>query len=241
MREQTVLLKMYDSANTDMARIDMAEIKRYAGMAGNYNGIVQDLPIENVISECLNEVLPVLDYKVSYLFSQIEWLDGDAKIKKMKLPFDTFDSKNLQTNLEDCEEIIMFAATIGIGIDRLIAKYNHISPVKALFMQAIGAERIETLCNVFCKEMENECKERGLFTRPRYSPGYGDLPLEVQKEFVALLDCSRRIGVNLNESLLMSPSKSVTAIVGLSKECKTGNTHNCKECTLSECAYRIQE
>ncbi|MBR3258643.1 MAG: vitamin B12 dependent methionine synthase, partial [Eggerthellaceae bacterium] len=46
-------------------------------------------------------------------------------------------------------------------------------------------------------------------------PGYGDLPLEVQPDLLGLLDASRRLGITLSDSLLMSPTKSVTAIVGL--------------------------
>ena len=79
-------------------------------------------------------------------------------------------------------------------------------------MQALGAERIEALCDAFCDSL---ISEKGVLLRPRFSPGYGDLPLEVQKDIFSLLECHKRIGVSLNESLLMSPSKSVTAFVGL--------------------------
>ena len=49
----------------------------------------------------------------------------------------------------------------------------------------------------------------------RYSPGYGDLPLELQREIIRVLDCGRTIGITLTESLLMQPSKSVTAVIGM--------------------------
>ena len=79
--------------------------------------------------------------------------------------------------------------------------------------QAIGSERVESLCDELCRELEGEWGT----VRPRFSPGYGDLPLSLQKEIFALLDCGRSIGVALGENLLMSPSKSVTAIVGVKK------------------------
>ena len=96
------------------------------------------------------------------------------------------------------------------NVDRLIAKYNRISPSKALIFQAIGAERAESLCDLFCDEMKEKYS-----TNPRYSPGYGDLPLDIQRDIFAVLDCPRKIGLTLNDSLLMSPSKSVTAIIGV--------------------------
>ena len=94
-------------------------------------------------------------------------------------------------------------------------KYSKISPSKALMFQALGAERIESLCDTFCNDMNNEL---GVRLKPRFSAGYGDLPLEVQKDIFRVLDCPRKIGLTLNDSLLMSPTKSVTAIVGIEDE-----------------------
>ena len=120
-------------------------------------------------------------------------------------------SSSLSKNLSGCKKIILFAATVGIGIDRLIMKYGKIYPVKGLMMQALGAERIEALCDAFVSEME----KTGQKMRPRFSPGYGDLPLEFQKEIFAALAPEKNIGLTLSASCLMSPTKSVTAIIGI--------------------------
>ena len=101
-------------------------------------------------------------------------------------------------------------------------------------LQAIGAERIESLCNVF----ENELIRQGHELGTRFSPGYGDLPLELQKDIFAALDCPKQIGVSLNDSMLMSPSKSVSAIIGLNGEASERCMHNCALCTLTNCLYR---
>ena len=165
---------------------DRREILRYAGVRG-------DAPeIEALLEECLNEAADKLTYKVCY---------GEFPVSV----FDTVESEALHKHLEGCENAVIFAATVGIGIDRLIARYASISPTKSLLFQAIGAERIEALCEAFNSE----------FDGGRFSPGYGDLPLEFQKEIFNLLDCPKRIGLTLNESMLMSPSKSVTAIIGV--------------------------
>ncbi len=55
----------------------------------------------------------------------------------------------------------------------------------------------------------------GRALRPRFSPGYGDLAIDAQKDIFALLDCERQIGLTLGDSLLMSPGKSVTAFAGI--------------------------
>ena len=108
---------------------------------------------------------------------------------------------------------MIFAATIGVEIDRLIAKYSRLSPAKAFCCQAIGAERVEELC----ESVNEKLGAGGEMLKPRFSPGYGDLPLETQKMIFSLLDCPKRIGVSLGDSLLMSPSKSVTAFAGITK------------------------
>ena len=82
-------------------------------------------------------------------------------------------------------------------------------------LQALGAERVESLCDAFCEQMNTQLKEEGKLLRTRVSPGYGDISLTMQREVFAALDCERKIGITLNDDLLMSPSKSVTAIAGI--------------------------
>ena len=88
----------------------------------------------------------------------------------MDLGFAVTQSKSLALNLQKCEEIILFAATVGLEMDRLIAR-SRLSPVRHLMMQAIGAERVESLCDCFEEQLA-----QSLVLRPRFSPGYGDLP-----------------------------------------------------------------
>jgi cobalamin-dependent methionine synthase I len=114
--------------------------------------------------------------------------------------------------------VLLFAATLGLELDRLIARYSVRMPSRAVVLQALGAERVESLCNLFLQELKPEYAVRGQTMRPRFSPGYGDLSLDFQKDLFALLNCSKHIGLSLNESLLMSPTKSVTAVVGLFDE-----------------------
>lgn len=211
------------------------EILRYAGCKSLDEELLQLLHL------CLEEVLPKLTYKVCHielpLYIEEDLCDfGCIQVK----------SKHLAKNLSDCESVILFAATIGVEIDRLIAKYGRISPTKALLMQAIGAERIEGLCDAFENQMREISTLEGKEFCPRFSPGYGDLPLEMQKDIFRVLDCSKHIGLSLNESLLMSPSKSVTAFIGVKKtsdaDHENGFVKNeikkCACCAKTDCTFR---
>ena len=179
-------------------QINKREILRYLGAR-------DDVPeISALVDECIAEAEAALSYKVC--FCEVDILrDGDT----LALGAVKTSSEALNKNLLGCERAVIFAATVGVSLDRLIARYSVLSPSKAVVFDAIGAERVEALCDEFSTDIASECE-----TRPRFSPGYGDFPLEAQKDIFALLDCPRKIGLALNESLLMSPSKSVTAIIG---------------------------
>lgn len=191
-----IITKTYEEPS-----FNIKEILRYAGCKD------ADEDIMTLVNECIDEARGSITYKVCYRELPV-CINGDI------CDFGAFNvtSASLAKNLADCGNVIIFAATAGVGIDRLIAKYARISPSKALIMQAIGSERVEALCDAFCDDM---AKEKNICLRPRFSPGYGDVCLEVQNDFFDILDCSRRIGISLNDSLLMSPSKSVTAFVGI--------------------------
>ncbi len=183
--------------------VDRKKILHYAKSGAEDQILLQ-------IQQLLEESLPHLSYKIAYGRFPIN-SDGNA----LDLGFARVHSNDLKNTLLGCNEIILFAATIGIQADRLISKYSRLSPFKGLLMQAIGTERVESLCDLFCLEMKKQLKREGLAARPRFSPGYGDLPLSLQKEIIQKLDCTKNIGISLNQQLLMTPSKSITAIIGL--------------------------
>ena len=182
---------------------DRKEIFRYAGAGGDMG------ELDKIIDECLCDRGLAFSGNVCYCEPDVS-VFGDH----VDLGFTSVESKALAKNLKNCRRAVIFGATVGMEIDRRIARYSAVSPVKALVFQAIGAERIEALCDVFCQSIKNDLSD-GEKLCPRFSPGYGDLSIEFQREIFSLLGCERRIGLTLNESLVMSPSKSVTAIVGI--------------------------
>ncbi len=182
------------------------EILRYMGEKAPSEAVLQ------LLDACMEETRNSFSQRVCYASYPMVCKEGC-----IDLGFCKTESKDLAKCLKNCDRAVVFAATVGMETDRLVAKYGRISPAKALCMQAIGTERIEALCDAFCASLRqsllpNEC------LRPRFSPGYGDLPIEMQREIFSTLDCQRKIGLYLRESLLMSPTKSVTAIVGIGKE-----------------------
>ncbi len=147
-------------------------------------------------------------------------------------------SKNLEKNLKDCQQILVFGATLGSGVDILLHRYGRLKMSRAVVLQAASAAMLETYCDWKNEALRQEYQEMGWYMRPRFSPGYGDFPLECQKEIGAALEMSKRIGVTLTDSLLMAPSKSVTAVMGLSRKPRICSVQGCEACGKEDCAYR---
>ncbi len=180
--------------------IDKREIMRYAKAKS-------DGEFSELVDECIDKCRDVLNYNVG--FCELNFtIQGDL------CDFGAFSvsSRSLSQNLSDAKKVFLFVASVGHGIDRLITKYSRTSPLKALLFNAIGTERVEALADSFVTWLEKECSLSAL---PRFSTGYGDLPLQLQKDIFALLNPEKQIGVFLSDSFIMSPSKSVTAFVGL--------------------------
>ena len=184
--------------------IDKKEVLRYAGSCE------KDASSEQLATEIIELAKDKFSFGVC--FAELPFV-SDGKV----CDFSVFsvESQKLSKCLCGSKCVLVFAATVGVGIDRLIAKYSRISPSKALMLGALGAERIEALCDTFCREY---ARENNVLLTPRFSAGYGDCPLDVQKRIFALLDCPKNIGLTLNDSMLMSPTKSVTAFVGIKEK-----------------------
>ncbi len=181
--------------------LNIEEILRYAGCKNT------SPQIKSLLDECLSEVTDILSYKVCYSVVPVSITESFCDLSFLKIR-----STNLVHNLEGCKKAIIFAATVGIKLDRLITKYSRISPAKAVLLQAVGTERIEALCDAFTLYIADKLNSK---LTHRFSPGYGDLSLSCQKDIFSYLECAKNIGVTLNDSMLMSPTKSVTAILGL--------------------------
>lgn len=180
--------------------INQKEILRYLNCA-----VLKD-ETQKLVNECLSQFCGEAVYKVCYIELPVCVSDSVCDFGAFAVK-----SKDLAKNLNGCKSVIIFSATIGIGVDRLINKYSRISPAKAVVLDAIGSERIEALCDRFCSDIKAQIGN----LKPRFSAGYGDLPIETQKKIFSLLQCDKKIGLTLNDSYMMSPSKSVTAFVGI--------------------------
>lgn len=209
---------------------DRKEIFRYLG----YGAHEADSETGRLVEECLEELSGAVNVRslmreYPLRMSEDGLIDGGC--------FQT-RSKSLLKNLSGCSRVLVMAATLGIGADRLLSKYGKLSVTKAVVMQAAAAAMIEAHCNAFFKQWQQEYEEKGLFLRPRFSPGYGDFSLSCQQSILDGLEAGKRIGITLTEGGLMMPSKSVTAVIGVSPVKGFCRAEGCEACEKTDCAYR---
>lgn len=168
----------------------------------------------------------------TYRVFDLTFPEGVPSLSGIVLPGNT--AKKM---LGGCEKAVLLACTMGLQFDARLRALQARSMADALILNACGSALVEQGCD----EAEKEISARfpDLYLTDRFSPGYGDLPLETQKDICAALDVQRRLGISLTDSMLMNPSKSVTAIIGLSRTPQMARIRGCGYCSMKEtCALR---
>ena len=109
-------------------------------------------------------------------------------------------------------DVVFLCGTLGAAFDAWQRKLAATSAADAYLAQLIGLDAVEKLMDGLENEVKVKVEGEGLKLRPRRSPGYGDLPLELSRTILDALDATKRIGVSITDSNLLVPSKSVTAL-----------------------------
>ena len=146
-----------------------------------------------------------------------------------------FTSRDLARHLKGCDSVLLLGATLGSKVDVAIRRLALGSVAEGAAAQAVAAALIES----YCDEVQSKVDTGALQQRPRFSPGYGDWDLAEQAKLFPVLNCAKQIGLTLTDGMMMAPSKSVTAIIGLSEsvECVW---NKCMTCGNVNCPYRSE-
>ncbi len=214
-----------------LSSVERAEVYRYLGVKGEPDEAVKTL-VDQAIEELCAAVTPRFVWRRMALRVRDErvWLD-DWEI----------DSRDLSKHLKGCREALLFAATLGSEADRILSKNSVLHPALALAGQAAAAAMIERYCDDCCSDLGDAEREKGLYLRPRFSPGYGDFSLESQQKLLSLVDAQRRIGLSVTDTQMMTPMKSVTAVIGVTAEKQSCHTGHCANCPNQFCVFRKDE
>ena len=149
----------------------------------------------------------------------------------------TLPGKLAADMLKQCGTAVLLVCTLSAGYERLEKEWEARDMARAALMDACGSAWTEAVCD----EAETEIRSRfpGKYLTDRFSPGYGDLPLSLQADFLRATDAGRKLGITVNDSFLLTPCKTVTAVIGLSDLPQGARIRGCAYCELQEnCKYR---
>ncbi len=186
----------------DGLTIGLRDIARYLRL----NGQKPDTTLAARIAAMREAALKVI--RPARVWRRIAWPKTDGAFGA---------SKKLARHLDGCHAAYLVCGTLGTGFDSLLRRVSVKSAADTLVLQAVGTAAIEEWMDGGEESIKNELAP-GETLVSRYSPGYGDFPLEAQRELLGILDTPRAIGVSLTDTLLMAPSKSVSAVIGVKKE-----------------------
>jgi hypothetical protein len=142
-------------------------------------------------------------------------------------------------HLEGCGSCVLLACTLGAGVDAALRAAGASDMAYAVVLDALASVAVEQTADAAEQTLRNEERGEGQFLTGRFSPGYGDYPIAVQNDLLRLLDAPRKIGLCATPAHLLTPRKSVTAVLGVAGHPVTGRRAGCANCALRErCAYR---
>ena len=209
--------------DTDLT-IDKDEVLRYLGHTGQELDGQLQLRIDELCGKCLELARP-------------DWCYGFFAVREIGRgvllpgPGITLRGMDIRRHLEGSGHCAVMAATIGIGVEQEFLRLECTSVSDALIFNAACTALVEAVCDRCEEEIRAVARGRGRTCGGRYSPGYGDLPIEQQPELLGLINAGRRLGITLNDSFMMIPRKSVTAILGIFPPGKTANSMDrCSGC-----------
>lgn len=206
------------------------EAIRYLGYG---NHAVDDRTLA-LVKDSFRELEGAVNRRIIYRIFDLTLGEADSiRIGKLKII-----SRNLYRNLKDCKQVLLLGATLGVGADRLLQRYLLTDMSRAVVTQAVSAAILEECLDGWQREIGAEMEKDGKYLRPRFSPGYGDFDIRHQEMILRMLNADKTIGLTMTDSCMLTPTKSVTAVIGISSrriQCPAGG---CEICEKTDCIYR---
>lgn len=213
----------------DIPQIQMREVLHFLGWRGQSVEESLKAQIRSTILAVQNEL------RANVITRQFE-LDAARQMKDTAfIP----KGNDICALLRDCDRAIVMAATLGAQSERLLLRTQAKSSADALLMDAVLSAAIEAVCDEQERLLREDCSLHGLYLTDRFSPGYGDMPLEQSREICAVLQTEKTIGLTVAASGIMIPRKSVTAILGISSVPQKRRPSPCALCSMNQtCVLR---
>lgn len=217
----------------EVASVDRAEVLRYMGYSGQPMTPELDARVDGVVERCLEIARPMGSWDIFEVVGREPLADGRSAVQLAGTSLQLV-GESMEKHMAGAVAAAVLAVTAGMGVERELRRLSLTDPVEQVIFDAAGTTAVERAADACEASIVAAARERGLYTNFRFSPGYGDMPLECQPTVLATVDAQRRLGITLSKSLLMTPTKSVTAVIGLFEEPQPSSHASCKDCLCSD-------
>lgn len=214
-------------------KLDKAEILRYLG----YRGVPLPQHISDLIDSCMDTTIKTITPKYLYRSFPIHKVNKGIAVEGCGM---VLSGKNIEKHLSQCDAVYLLCVTIGLEIEKIIRVAMLTSPDAGVIYDSCASTAVEAAADYAEELIRAECAQNGKNITSRFSPGYGDFPLDTQKELLFCMDSHRKIGLGVTDSFLLTPNKSVTAIIGVTAErCpESENKNKCDTCdSRDNCSF----
>lgn len=219
------------SKNIKVTSLNRDETLRYLQCD---NSISDD--ISNIIDSCEKQILKVIQPRYIYQQFDITRFNDYISVDNTNLKLYGNDIKN---HLENCDKVILMCATISSNVDRIIRMAEISNMANALILDVLSSVAIENVCSQVDEIVKEEYPQ--YYQTWRFSAGYGDFPIDIQRDFLNILNAPKKIGLCVTDTNIMTPRKSVTAVMGLSTTPIEKKRLGCISCNMRDvCQYRVK-
>ncbi|MCF7870569.1 MAG: hypothetical protein K9L94_00525, partial [Candidatus Omnitrophica bacterium] len=124
-------------------------------------------------------------------------------------------SSSIRKFLNDCKSVLFMGATAGADIMKVISSGSGKKELeKSVVADAAASEVVDAALGWIADYKARALRRENKFiTQQRFSAGYGDFDLTYQKVIYNILNLAK-LGVQLKESYILKPEKTVTALCG---------------------------
>jgi len=137
------------------------------------------------------------------------------------------------------EYVAAAVCTIGDALERRVADLWEARELPlAVMLDSVGSGAVESLAEYVNDTLCQDGVPTALRVTNRISPGYGPWDVSGQAALWALCP-GAPIGVTLNAAAFMTPTKSLTLLVGAGDAARVDHYFSqCARCWMRDCAYR---
>jgi len=213
-----------------LGKLNQKEALRYLGYGQN----APDAKVQCLLDECEEVIRSIAKPRFVYKVFDIEIVQEGVKVLNTNL---VMPGNSIKEHLEGCEKAVLMGVTISMDVDRLLRIMQVTDMARTVITDSFANVAVEQTCDKVEELLKKELSEYNQTWR--FGVGYGDLSLDIQGDFLDVINAPKQIGLSASKNSILIPTKSVTAIIGLSKQEINKTKRGCQTCNMKDsCTYR---